>query len=616
MALFMSKIKSMNRKKALSVVILAGLVALLVSSPFASAQAVFNTFPISYTGGDNVDLPMIDARVFPSGSYSASQTDHDNGVNVNAGDVVMVSVYFHNGQPDAPEHIAHNTIIQAFLSPSLGNASQTHTVSASIRADGVSPVVSAQKGGDMKIHVQGANPQALSLVSGSVTVTRDASGTGNQTTQALPDTIFASGVNIGDVRGCFNFSGFVNFKLHVANAAPGNISIQKNVRATTAGSFVPDQVNAIPSQTVEYQILVTASNSAVQNVRVKDALDPRLSLNGQVSIINETTLSSSEFFAGGVNIGTINANQTKEIRFQAILAPSSQFPVGTHTLTNVATAFTDSQTVADGANVLVVIAPQQIVCVLTWDAPVLTDGSQRGLRKTGELYNVRQQITGLNAGTNFNVVFQHVSGTPNIKFLHSSGAGNFDEKEISAISSIQTGDYNAFVEVNNVNVATCRGFRIEPQTVVQIDLNKLVRNETFGGSFTDSISNVAPGSRLTFQLTVNTTGSNANLTNVFLSDLLPSKLNFLAGSLNINGTASSANLASINLGVLSPNTTVAITFQADVAGVANFVVGCEVLTNSATVTASGNLSDTDTATVQVCKNAPTKQPGTPGLRPQ
>lgn len=623
MAILMRKLKTLNPKKALAVVLLAGLTAFLGSSSFVSASGPqFNIFPISYTPALNHDLPLLDGRnVTRNEGWSASQSDHDAGVSAAPGDTIELSIYYHNGSASAPENAALNAFVQAFASPSLGTPALTHTISASIGAQNAATVSSSDpsRGGNIVVHIEGAQGQSLSLVPGSVTWFKEQGS--NPQTQALPDTIFTSGENLGTIAACFEHHGFVNFKLRVSQTASGNLQIQKNVRNVTQNtSFNDVQVAANPGDTVEYQVLLSAAGNPVQNVFAKDAIDPRLSPTGSVTLDGAPITSASFFSSSGASVGTVNVGANREIRFQAIVGPKSQFGVGTTILTNVATAFTGTSSVSDGANVSVTVNPQVVTCTFTWDAPLTADGTQRGLRHVNDQFGATEQITGLNASQSFNIVKQHVAGSPTFRSPFTADAqGNFNSRDTGVVTSSYTpGDYNVFVELNSVNVAACKGFRVELPAVQQISLNKQVKNDNTGTIYADQ-ADAQPGERVSFQLTVSPQSSNTALQNVVLRDTLPAKLLFVTGSLNVNGTPASGTAlfnTGLSLGSIQPGSQTVVTFQADVADAANFTADvCEILTNNSTVTASGNLTDSHSANVRVCKQAPVKQPGSPAQRP-
>ncbi|MDZ4243475.1 MAG: hypothetical protein U1C57_00005, partial [Candidatus Doudnabacteria bacterium] len=191
-------------KKSILIVLGAGLIATAASFAFVGAAGPqFNIFPISYTGEANHDLPLLDARNATKGeSWSASAADFAAGIQADPGDVIEFSIYYHNGVPDTEENVARNTIIKAFSSPGLGTSAAVHGVSAMISADNAAPVASDNPwstGGNAEIRIN--SEQGLTLVPGSVVLRRDQGS--NPQTINLPDTIFTTGVNIGDVRGCF-----------------------------------------------------------------------------------------------------------------------------------------------------------------------------------------------------------------------------------------------------------------------------------------------------------------------------------------------------------------------------------------------------------------------------
>ena len=630
MVFHLFKTKSFDLKKSLSMVVLAGLFAgFLGYTPVKADGPQFNIFPISYDGATNTDLPLIDAKnITQIGQWSTSQADHDNGVNANSGDVIEFSIYYHNGVPDAPENIAHNTIVKAFINPAVGENAATHRVAGWIAADNAAAVSSgdASRGGDMQVVLSSTGH--LELVSGSVTLFKNQGS--NPETIHLPDTIFApqGGVNIGDVRGCFEFHGFVNFRMRVVGQPAGNLSIIKQVRnVTKSTAFNDTQVDADPNDIVEFRGVVSAANNPVPNVTVRDVKDARLMQNSSITF-NGVNVAADQFFGGGVPLsGPLNPSNDVLIVYQAQVAASSQFTSGTTILANSMFATSGTQSVSDGANVRVTIAQPNPVCAFTWSAP-LVSGTNKGLRQVGQAANVQMNLSNFSSNTGFSVVNQHVSGSPtftsngNGSFVtNSSGSFSFFDTTIIP-SSFVSGDYNVFIQVNGVNVTTCTGFQIQAAAQQGLTIDKLVRNDfVSNATFQDQVDAQA-SQAVTWKITLTTTtNTNTALTGVTLTDVLPSanKFTFVPGTLNVNGVVQSGDggLFSANgltLGTIQPNQSIAVTFQTTVASAPNFSVGCEVLIN----TASGHFGSTnpaDTASVRVCKAAPTKQPGSPGSRP-
>ncbi len=346
------------------------------------AAPAFNTFPVTYSGELDHDLPLIDAKNFTdSGSFSTSQADHDNGVQADPGDIVEVSIYYHNGAANTDENVAHNTLIRAFANPALGSSANTYTLGATISADNAAEVSStaAFHGGDIQVHIQGGTSQSLTLVPGSVRVLRNQGQSPKPVAQSLPDTVFQNGVNIGDVRGCFEFHGFVNFKLQVGSQVveTRDLSITKRVLNVTRGeSAFQDSVIANPGERVRFEIRFSTSGNASQNnVIVRDILPTQLLYaSGTMRIDGATVSNETELFASGTNLGSLSANTTKVITFEANVAGSGSFS-GTTTLTNTTNVRSDQViTRQDTADVVV-----QLVA-----------GTQFSLRKTA--FNITKGV--------------------------------------------------------------------------------------------------------------------------------------------------------------------------------------------------------------------------------
>lgn len=629
MAILIHKLRKLKLKKALASILLAGFVAILGSSTFVAALGPqFNIFPISYSPAQNTDLPLLDARnITRNIGYSISQSDHDNGLIANPSDELEFSIYYHNGAANTDANVAINTLIRAFANPSIGTKTSTHTISASLGASNATTVFSSQKGGDMNVHIQGGVPQSLSLIPGTVRLFKDCGSTNCQAGggTGLPDSIFSSGVTIGDVRGCFEFHGFVNFKMRVSADTPaeGQLQIKKEVRNVSKNTGFNDfEITADPSDTVEYRITVSALTNPVNNVSGRDVIDGKLFVSGSVTL-DGSAVNNAAFFSSGVSVGTVSPNSNRVFAFSAIVAPSSQFSTGTHILPNTATAFNNALQVSDGANVRVQKQSQVVTCSYTWELPHVADGTLRGLRRVGDAANVREDVTGLQPNQSFNLVNQHVSGFPIFRVpVFADAQGNyFVNLDTTIIPSAYTaGDYNSFIEVNSQNVATCRGFRIQQPSVQQIDIDKTVRNERTGIGFLDSVD-AKPGDIVTFRLVVNP-GSSNTAQNVNVRDILPSGLIYVSGSLKLESNPVSLDNffgSGKDFGILNPGSQMTITFQSTVGSATSLGLTegfCTVpaLSNTAIVTSVGG-TDSDNAFVRVCVDVVQKQPGTPAPRP-
>lgn len=334
---------------------------LLASMPQpASAAVAFNTFPISFTRQTDRDLPMIDARnVSAGGDFSTSQTDHDNGVQASPGDVIEFQIYYHNS--GVAEDVAHNVIIRATLP---GGVRQSHEVSATIDSDETTPISSSNAffGGNITVHISG-QAQTLDFVSGSVRHFPNRSAVAQIPSNG--DNLVSSGINIGSIQGCFEFSGLVTFRARVGSGITTfteerNLSINKRVLNFTRGETTfRDSTSANPGDRLRFEIQFSTTGTAAQtNVIARDVLSSsQLNfVSGSLRIDGVSVANEPEFFGSGRNFGTLSAGTSRTLTFEATVAGAGAFS-GSTTVINTANVRSDQvSTRQDDAPVLVQLA--------------------------------------------------------------------------------------------------------------------------------------------------------------------------------------------------------------------------------------------------------------------
>jgi len=126
-----------------------------------------------------------------------------------------------------------------------------------------------------------------------------------------------------------------------------------------------------------------------------------------------------------------------------------------------------------------------------------------------------------------------------------------------------------------------------------LSFTKLGRNLSLGERTYSKIITVTQGEVIEFYLTV-TAGSSNDLSQVIVTDSLPSVLTYRAGTTKVDGVIQGDTITTgLNLGTISRGTSKTITFQA----LANNPGTVLTYTNTARVTASNINSLTDTATI-------------------
>lgn len=134
-----------------------------------------------------------------------------------------------------------------------------------------------------------------------------------------------------------------------------------------------------------------------------------------------------------------------------------------------------------------------------------------------------------------------------------------------------------------------------------LSVSKTVRNLTTNSGETENVV-ANPSDTVEFVIRVMT--GNAVVSNVRVSDVLPSQLTYVSGSTTVNNVSYGDGLTTggVGLGSYGPFQTITVRFRALVAGLGSFGVGTTQLTNTAYAWADSVSTVSDTATVSVIRS--------------
>ncbi len=120
------------------------------------------------------------------------------------------------------------------------------------------------------------------------------------------------------------------------------MSVQKFGKNITRGENADQSsVNANPGDTIEFVIRVKSLSSyTIYNVIIQDILPGGLNYLYRTTSVDKTIISDG--IIGGINIGSLNANQEKVIRLNVQVANQSYFSSGTISLINTAQVRADN----------------------------------------------------------------------------------------------------------------------------------------------------------------------------------------------------------------------------------------------------------------------------------
>src|SRR3989339_234721 len=114
-----------------------------------------------------------------------------------------------------------------------------------------------------------------------------------------------------------------------------NLSVTETVKKLTTGSNFANSIYASPSDMLMFMITLRAVGQSAQNVTVRDYLPSNLIYNDQLVVSGNNNYSNYYGnISSGINLNTINAEQTVTITYRAQVAGASNFSYGTTTLNN------------------------------------------------------------------------------------------------------------------------------------------------------------------------------------------------------------------------------------------------------------------------------------------
>jgi hypothetical protein len=155
-----------------------------------------------------------DERAFFDASNSANTPNgFSDSTGVGDGNIVTMRIYIDNNanpKVTAPgKAIAHNVRVQVQL-PNQAKPKQQQTAIAAIISSNATP-----KRIDDTTRFSGRFPFTMSYIPGSAKFAHRPNGKA-LVESPVSDSMVANGANLGDVKGGFNFSGFVTFQVRIS----------------------------------------------------------------------------------------------------------------------------------------------------------------------------------------------------------------------------------------------------------------------------------------------------------------------------------------------------------------------------------------------------------------
>ncbi len=556
-----------------------------------AADPQFNTFtPYVHTQTYNRDYYLLDAKNDTQG------TSWGFPVSANAGDLLTFYLYYHNSTNNST---AANTTLRVAM-PSIQSTSQN--VVAYLWADNATNATAANPF-TQSLPVNLNSSQTLQYVAGSAKWYPNQADWRTAAATAFPnsqsnDQLFSSGINVGNVQGCWEFSSAITFQARVSNATAGtaNLSIAKTVRNTTTGqSSYSDSINASNNDRLAWQLQIqNTSNTNATNVFVYDTLPSYMSyVSGSTRV--DGSYVSDGVTSGGINVGSLSSGATRTITFETQVNSSNS---SNQTLTNYAyvradgiTERNDTAVVYLGSNISSgYLSISKTVRNLTTNQTSLSVSTNANpgdkvlfLIQISTPVN-SQALTNVRVWDTLPAGFSYVSGSARVDNNYANDGLVTGGINIGTLYANQSRSINFEATINNnysnanlINYAYTSADGI-PQnsafaqvilsqitpTIVGSNLYKRVENLTSpNGTNTDNTASVGDTLRYTVSYTNN---SGTTLTNAQVLDVLPSYTTY--ASVDGNGFYSSAtNMITWNYASIPAGSTVTVSHQVKIQNV-------------------------------------------------
>lgn len=150
---------------------------------------------------------------------------------------------------------------------------------------------------------------------------------------------------------CTGSGGSNTDNVTVNVTSSSTLTVNKLVRNLSDGTGWADSVSAGPSEVISFSIEVTAGNSSIDNLIVKETLPDKITYRQNTLKIDDV-LSSGDIFSG-LNIGSLAANQKKTITFDADIVGADKFAFGDTQLINSVIAYNINTSGSDTAKIVV-----------------------------------------------------------------------------------------------------------------------------------------------------------------------------------------------------------------------------------------------------------------------
>lgn len=533
-----------------SIAMIAALLSQLIS-PLLSAKA----------DGPRFNFLQGDYQILEGINTTRGENVWKNPVTGTAGEEFRGSVYYHNGMVDT---IATNTKIKVNIpsETTAGTAKITTSISSDNAATVTSTIVDGQLVGMNGLVVNLDKDAELEFIPGSVKWYPDAS---TQNPGVLPtvlpngqtgnEVVSGTGVNIGDINGCWQYAGFLTFGFRTKVVEIPDFTINKTVRNVTQNDNIfAKEVSAEVGDQTEFNIdIINTGNVAISDGVTWDTNPDGLEFvsgsfakaSGDI-IIPLSDADALAFFNDGILIYPLSPGD--EINFLYRTDVTSPLEDG-DCATNKVFMTAAGQTLASIALVRIVSTPTPNIVKEKAGFNNTKNKSVAGLKSNiGDTVTYTLTTSNIgNASIDFEIKDDITQVLENASVLSISDGGEVVGSEIKWPSTvIDPGEREVRtfqVKIKDVADGTSftntYGNSVTVNVEVLVDLvpclhiEKLVRNVTTNDGVFVKSNQAFAGDTLEYMINFSNTG-NGPADRVRISDVLPANTQYVTGTTRIS----------------------------------------------------------------------------------
>lgn len=296
-----------------------------------------------------------DERNFVGIRESGTNSQWTDNMNVQNGKEYTVRVYVHNNAAANLNKVAENVTAKVNLPTTTGKSIQ---VDGQISSTNASPTEVWDQA-----NFKSAEDFNLAYVAGSLKYENNAFGAAGT---PISESVFTNtGAKLGydkldgKIPGCFQYAGYLTFKVKPQFAPKNEFTMSKQVRKTGESGW-KESVAVKPGDKVDYLVSYKNTGETRQNgVHVSDRLPNGMTyVNGTTKLANPSnpngvTTNDGVTVGNGLNIGDYQSGSNAFLIFTAQVKNKAELACGKLTLKNVARVTADGGYKEDAADVTV-----------------------------------------------------------------------------------------------------------------------------------------------------------------------------------------------------------------------------------------------------------------------